>query len=156
MHFFTKKSFLTLISKSSTPTDLHHPDLHLAQFFSLESLKIFSAYAKTSLGVKMEKILQTKIFNDRLNSSYLYSPLKTNVKWPQSLMNRSCLGGFDQSNYPTKQDKNKQTNKQNTFTHTLHPHPHKTTHPPHTKWKTAANIKQKDSRNQASETNKTY
>ena len=51
--------FLTQISKRSTPTDLHHPDLHLAQFFCLESLKIFSAYAKTSLGLKMEKFLQT-------------------------------------------------------------------------------------------------
>ena len=60
MHFFLPKNpFLTQISKRSTPTDLHHPDLHLAQFFSLESLKIFSAYAKTSLGLKMEKFLQT-------------------------------------------------------------------------------------------------
>ena len=56
---FYQKSFLTQISKRSIPTDLHHPDLHLAQFFSLESLKIFSAYAKTSLGLKMEKFLQT-------------------------------------------------------------------------------------------------
>ena len=55
MHFFTE-FFLTQILKRSTSTDLHHPDLHLAQFFSLESLKIFSAYAKTSLGLKMEKI----------------------------------------------------------------------------------------------------
>ena len=62
MHIFTKKTlFLTQISKRSTPTDLHHPDLHLAQFFSLESLKTSSAYAKTSLGPKMEKFLQTII-----------------------------------------------------------------------------------------------
>ena len=56
-----KNPFITRNSKGSAPTDLHHPDLHLAQFFSLESLKIFSAYAKTSLGLKMEKkkILQT-------------------------------------------------------------------------------------------------
>ena len=54
-----KNLFLTQILNRSTPTDLHYPDLHLAQFFSLESLKIFSAYAKTSLGLKMEKFLQT-------------------------------------------------------------------------------------------------
>ena len=47
-HFYQKKNFLTQISKRSTPTDLHHPDFHLAQFFSLESLKTSSAYAKTS------------------------------------------------------------------------------------------------------------
>ena len=42
-------------------TDLHHPDLHLAQIFSIESLKISFTYAKANLGVKMEKkILQTK------------------------------------------------------------------------------------------------
>ena len=58
-HFYQKSLFLTQISKRSTPTDLHHPDLHLAQFFSLESLKTSSAYAKTSLGPKMEKFLQT-------------------------------------------------------------------------------------------------
>ena len=59
IHFFTKKNpFLTQISKRSTPTDLHHPDLHLAYFFSLESLIISSGYAKTSLGHKMEKFLQ--------------------------------------------------------------------------------------------------
>ena len=58
-HFYQKTLFLTQISKRSTPTDLHHPDLHLAQFFSLESLKTSSAYAKTSLGPKMEKFLQT-------------------------------------------------------------------------------------------------
>ena len=57
--FYQKNPFLTQISKRSTPTDLHHPDLHLAQFFSLESRKTFSAYAKTSLGLKMEKFLQT-------------------------------------------------------------------------------------------------
>ena len=51
--------FLTQISKCSTPTDLHHPALHLEQFFSLESLKISYAYAKTSLGLKMEKFLCT-------------------------------------------------------------------------------------------------
>ena len=60
--FYLKNPFLTLISKRSTPTDLHHPDLHLAQFFSLESLIIFSAYAKTSLGLKIEKFLQTMWF----------------------------------------------------------------------------------------------
>ena len=63
-HFYQKKKknpFLTQISKRSTPTDLHHPDLHLAQFFSLESFKIFSAYAKTSSGLKMEKFLQTNM-----------------------------------------------------------------------------------------------
>ena len=57
MHFFYQKNpFLTQISKRSTHTDLHHPPLHLAQFFSLESLKISSAYSKTSLGFKMGKI----------------------------------------------------------------------------------------------------
>ena len=52
--FFLSKIhfFLTQISKRSTPTDLHHPDLHSAQFFSLESHKISSAYTKTSLGLK--------------------------------------------------------------------------------------------------------
>ena len=60
MHFFTKKiNFLTQISKCSTPTDLHHPDLHLVQFFRLESHKISSAYAKASLGFKMGKFFQT-------------------------------------------------------------------------------------------------
>ena len=74
MYFFTKKkSFLTQISKRSTPTDLHHPDLHLAHFFSLESLKIFSAYAKTSLGLKMEKFLQTiRWFNQDVIKSIRY------------------------------------------------------------------------------------
>ena len=43
--FYKKNPFLTQISQRSTPTDLHHPDLHLAQFSSLESLKIFFAYA---------------------------------------------------------------------------------------------------------------
>ena len=57
--FLPKNPFLTQISKCSTPTHLHHPDLHLAQFFSLESLKISSAHAKTSLGLKMEKFLPT-------------------------------------------------------------------------------------------------
>ena len=58
MHFFTKKNpFLSQISKRSTHTDLHHPPLHLAQFFSLESLRISSAYSKTSLGLKNGKIL---------------------------------------------------------------------------------------------------
>ena len=57
MYFFTPKNpFLTQISKRSTPTDLHHPPLHLTQFFSLESLKISSAYPKTSLRLKTEKI----------------------------------------------------------------------------------------------------
>ena len=42
-----------------TPTDLHHPDLHLAQIFSLESHKVSSAYAKTNLGLKMEKLFMT-------------------------------------------------------------------------------------------------
>ena len=50
--FYQKSFFLTQISKRSTPTDLHHPDLHSAQFFSLESHKISSAYTKTSLGLK--------------------------------------------------------------------------------------------------------
>ena len=52
MHIFTRKTkqnFLTQISKCSTPTELDHPDLHLAQFVSLESLKYF-------LELKMEKI----------------------------------------------------------------------------------------------------
>ena len=58
-HLKKKKTlFLTQISKRSTPTDLHHPDLHVAQFFSLESQKTSSAYAKISLGPKMEKFLQ--------------------------------------------------------------------------------------------------
>ena len=59
-HFYQKTLFLTQISKRSTPTALHNPDSHVAQFFSLESLKTSSAYAKTSLGPKMEKFLQTK------------------------------------------------------------------------------------------------
>ena len=59
--FYPKNPFLTQISKRSIPTNLHHPDLHLAQFFSLESLKIFSAHAKTSLGLKMEKFLQASV-----------------------------------------------------------------------------------------------
>ena len=74
MHFFTpkkkkkkKRSPLTKISKRSTPPDLHHPGLHLAQFFSLESLKIFPAYAKTSLGLKMETFLQTSTHSVVLN-----------------------------------------------------------------------------------------
>ena len=59
---FTKKiPFKTQISKRSTHTDLHHPPLHLAQFFSLESPKISSAYSKTSIGLKMEKFFQTKL-----------------------------------------------------------------------------------------------
>ena len=67
MHFFYQKNpFLTQISKRSTHTDLHHPPLHLAQFFSLESLKISSAYSKTSLGLKMEKFFQTTTFHSRL------------------------------------------------------------------------------------------
>ena len=63
MHFSNQKKnpFLTQISKRSTHTDLHHPPLHLAQFFSLESLKISSAYSKTSLELKMEKFLQTNV-----------------------------------------------------------------------------------------------
>ena len=64
MHSFTKKiPFRNQISKRSTHTDLHHPPLHLAQFFSLESLKISSAYSKTSLGLKMEKILPDYILS---------------------------------------------------------------------------------------------
>ena len=59
VRFTQKNPFLTQISKRSTPIDLHYPPLHLAQFFSLESHKISSAYAKTSLGLKMEKFLQT-------------------------------------------------------------------------------------------------
>ena len=59
--FLPKHTFLTQISKRSTHTDLHHPPLHLAQLFSLESLKISSAYSKTSLRLKMEKFLQTII-----------------------------------------------------------------------------------------------
>ena len=67
MHFFTQKiPFKTQISKRSTHTDLHHPPLHLAQFFSLESLKISSAYSKTSLGLKMEKFFQTIVREDAL------------------------------------------------------------------------------------------
>ena len=62
MYIFTQTIFLlTQISKRSTPEDLPHPDLHLAQFFSLESLKTSSAYAKASLGPEMEKFLQTII-----------------------------------------------------------------------------------------------
>ena len=53
-HFY-QKSFLPQISKRSTPTDMHHLDLHLAQFFSLESLKASSAYNKLNLGPKMGK-----------------------------------------------------------------------------------------------------
>ena len=45
--------------KGSTPTDLHHPDLHLTQFFSLESHKISSAFAETSLGLRMGQIFLT-------------------------------------------------------------------------------------------------
>ena len=51
--------FKTQISKRSIPTDLHHPDLHIAQFFNLESQKISSAYAKTSLWLKMGKFYWT-------------------------------------------------------------------------------------------------
>ena len=58
--FYQKNPFLTPISKRSTHTDLHHPPLHLAQFFCLESLKISSAYSNTTLGFKMEKFFQTK------------------------------------------------------------------------------------------------
>ena len=57
--FYPKNPFLTLMSKRSTHTDLHHPPLHLAQFFSLELLKISSAYSKTSSEPKMEKLFQT-------------------------------------------------------------------------------------------------
>ena len=60
-HFYPPKYFLTQISKRSTPADLHHPDLHLAPFFSLESLITSSAYAKASSGPKIEKFLQTTI-----------------------------------------------------------------------------------------------
>ena len=63
--FLPKNPFLTQISKRSTHTDLHHPPLHLAQFFSLESLKISSAYSKTSLGLKMEKFFQTKCVSSK-------------------------------------------------------------------------------------------
>ena len=60
MHFFLPKNpFLTQISKRSTPTDLDHPDLHLAQFFSLESREMCSAYAKTSLGLKIGNFFRT-------------------------------------------------------------------------------------------------
>ena len=55
MHLFTIKSNFTQISKRSTPTDLHHPDLNLAQFISLETRQMSSAYAKTCLGLKMGK-----------------------------------------------------------------------------------------------------
>ena len=39
---------------------MHHPDLHVTHFFSLETQKISSAYAKTSLlGLKMGKFYRT-------------------------------------------------------------------------------------------------
>ena len=70
MHLFTppppkKNHVLTQISKRSTPTDLHHPGLHLTQIYSLEPLKISSGYAKTSLGLKMEKNSSRLISNGR-------------------------------------------------------------------------------------------
>ena len=71
-HFYQKNIFFTQISKRSTPADLHHPDLHLAQFFSLESPKISSAYANASLGPKMEKFLQTNS-NDVSNQVDIFS-----------------------------------------------------------------------------------
>ena len=60
--FYQKIKFLTQMSKRSTPADLHHPDLHLAQFFSLETQKISSAYTKTSLQGLKWKILQYYLF----------------------------------------------------------------------------------------------
>ena len=68
--FYQKNPFLTQISKRSTHTDLHHPPLHLAQFFSLESLKMSSAYSKTSLGLKMEKFFQTICDAIKQNDSF--------------------------------------------------------------------------------------
>ena len=52
--FFIKNPFFfnPNLKTLNTYTDLHHPDLHSAQFFSLESHKISSAYTKTSLGLK--------------------------------------------------------------------------------------------------------
>ena len=50
--FFTKNRFLTQILKRLTPTDLHPPDLHFAQIFSLELHKISSAYLKRAKGLK--------------------------------------------------------------------------------------------------------
>ena len=94
MHFFTKKiPFLTQISKRSTHTDLHHPPLHLAQFFSLESLKISSAYSKTSLGLKMEKFFQTNWVTVRTNStSFLISlslrKVSFNFQWNRRNFNK--------------------------------------------------------------------
>ena len=90
-HFYQKTLFLTQISKRSTSTDLHHPDLHLAQFFSLETLKTSSAYAKTSLGPKMEKFLQTSVslmvqtFRSLMNEGnifreFLFSRLRFNSR----------------------------------------------------------------------------
>ena len=57
--FAQKKSFFNPNLKTLNTYRLVSLELHLAQFFSLESLTIFSAYAKTSLGLKMEKFLQT-------------------------------------------------------------------------------------------------
>ena len=70
--FLTKKSLFSQISERSTPTDLHYPDLHLAQFFSLESHKISSAYAKTSLGLKCENSSRQIFESFRQVSSRIY------------------------------------------------------------------------------------
>ena len=97
-HFYQKTLFLTQISKRSTPTDLHHPDLHLAQFFSLESLKTSSAYAKTSLGPKMEKFLQTSMLCGILQNWSLYPHtcipmvLRHNDPWVESHMQPNRCG----------------------------------------------------------------
>ena len=69
--FYQKIPFLTQISKRSTPTDLHHPDLQLAQFFSLESHKVSSAYTKTSWGLKMGKFFQTIICCSMIQTTFL-------------------------------------------------------------------------------------
>ena len=81
MHIFTKNIFLTQISKRSTPTYLHHPDLHWAQFFSLESLKTSSAYAKTSSGPKMENFLQTINVKFKFTKTVFFHDFKNAIFW---------------------------------------------------------------------------
>ena len=110
--FYQKNPFLTQISKRSIHTDLHHPPLHLAQFFSLESLKISSAYSKTSLGLKMEKFFQTigvfvgavfqgrtcRFISDFANSEHKHKHkhkrknlLKISAAWPSFTLNTTWL-----------------------------------------------------------------
>ena len=56
MHIFTKKIFFNPNLKTLNTYRLTSSRFAFSTIFSLESLKICSAYAKTSLGPKMEKI----------------------------------------------------------------------------------------------------